>query len=137
MGSIAALYSEAARTFFKVAAKPTIDINERRRLRGTELRYCIGGDYIYLPADQPNLPPLRQLCWARMHSAVAQSFPFEFDIGVQLPEFCTLDYLQEEGVLLGDRYIKRHRESDGRLVPVDSFCAQALLDALSENPEVL
>ncbi|HEY1718820.1 MAG TPA: restriction endonuclease [Verrucomicrobiae bacterium] len=137
MGSIVALYSEADRTFYRLAAKPQIDINERRRLRGTDLRYCIGGDYIYLPAEQSNLPPLRQLCWARIHSSVAQDFPFHFDIGVQLPDFCTLDYLQNEGVYLGDRYIRRHRESDGRLVAVDSFCAQSLLDALSDNPEVL
>lgn len=139
MSTIVAVYSEAERTFFTIGAKPHIDINERRRLRGTELRYCIGGDYVYLPAERNNLPPLRQLCWARIDSVTAQELEseFGFDIGQQLPDFCTLDYLQKAGVSIGSRYLMRHRESNGRLVAVASFCAQSLLDTLSESPELL
>ncbi len=139
MGSIVALYSETARTFFRLGAKVPIDIDRRRHLRGTPLRYCIGGNFVYLPAEQANLPPLPQLCWARIDSVVAQelSSEFEFDIGRQLPDFCTLDYLQNEGVSIGDRYIMRHREAEGRLVPVASFCAQSLIDALSDHPDVM
>jgi restriction endonuclease Mrr len=38
---------------------------------------------------------------------------------------------------LGDRYIRRFKENDGKFVPVDEFVSQELIDHLAKNPEAL
>lgn len=134
MGTIVAVYSETRRTFFQIGRKSELTLQDRRRLLGSPLRYCIGGDYIYLPADNPDLPALSQLCWARIPSVSLDEFDFQLDIGTQLPEGCTLDTLEYRGIHIADRYIKRQKEIDGRIQQVDEFCAQSLLDLIATDP---
>jgi len=133
MGTVVAVYSESQRTFFQLGAKLTISMEERRRLLGSPMRYCIGGNYIYLPAENPSLPPLAQLCWARIRSESIYEFDFHLAIGAQLPESCTLDVLEEGGIRLADRYVKRQREVDVHLQKVDEFCAESLIELIASD----
>ena len=135
MGTIITVYSESLRTFFRIAGKQELTLQERRRLLGSPLRYCIGGDYLYLPAKNPDLPTLSQLCWARIPSVSLDEFDFQLDIGTQLPENVTFDTLEDGGILIADRYVKRQKEVDGHIQKVDEFCAQTLLDLIADDPE--
>jgi restriction endonuclease Mrr len=48
-----------------------------------------------------------------------------------------LEVLEANYVTIGNRYLMRHREVNGRFVPVSSFCAQELIEALADDPEAL
>ena len=136
MGKVIATYSEAANRFFPLYTKAELSLQERRRLLGTPLRYCIGGDYLYVPAEHPDLPELAQLCWARIDGSAAMSLPA--DIGEPLPaDFSIFDFCADGDCYIGDRYIKRRRETPHGMTDVSQFCADSILEAVTEHPEAL
>ena len=119
MGKVIATYSEACNRFFPVAGKFELTLQERRRLLGTPLRYCVGGDFIYMPAEHPDLPPLAQLCWARIDGSAAMSLPA--GIGEPLPDtFSLFEFFEAGDCWIGDRYIKRRKELPNGMVDVSA-----------------
>lgn len=135
MGHVIAVFSEAVPAFFRCSGKFPIKIQERRRLLGTALRYCVGGEYLYAPAEQSGMPDNAQLCWARLPSDVAMDLPVGF--GEPLPPEWCKENVDELGSYTGDRYIRRRREAHSGMVDVASFGADELLKAIQQNPEAL
>jgi HJR/Mrr/RecB family endonuclease len=60
-----------------------------------------------------------------------------FDDFYRKPGASDLEVLEDNDVAVGNRYLMRHREMNGRFVPVNSFCSQELLDALAKHPKAL
>ncbi len=136
MGKVVATFSESANRFFPIAAKIPLTVQERRRLLGTPLRYCVGGDYLYAPAKHPELPELAQLCWARIDGAAAMSIPGGLE--GSLPEgFSIFEFCEEGDCHIGDRYIKRWIEGENGMVDVSAFCASELISEMARNPEAI
>ena len=44
-----------------------------------------------------------------------------------------MDVLEEGGIRLADRYVKRQREVDVHLQKVDEFCAQSLIELIASD----
>jgi hypothetical protein len=138
MGTLVATYSERDGRFYRLAGKYEIKPDAVRRIRATPLRYCLGANMLYVPADEAAALEGR-LCWARIPTQIICDCKFDFgDHFEGEGELVVgLSALEEVGVLLPDRYIRRWREEDGRFVAVPEFCSQLLIDALAENPEAL
>ncbi len=135
MGTVVAAYSESRNRFFSIKEKSKLTLQGRRKLLGSSLRYCIGGEYVYIPAAHPELPDLPQLCWARIHSTAAMELP---EIGDLLPDnFDIFSFVKDGGCRIGDRYIKRRREETTGMVDVSEFCAAELLRSVLANPEAM
>ena len=135
MGHVIAVFSESLPAFFRCAAKFPISLQERRRLLGTPLRYCIGGEYFYAPAEQDGLPDLAQLSWARLPSEIAMDLPVGF--GERLPAEWCLENFEDLGVYTGDRYVQRRKETPSGVIDVASFGAEELIKAIQQNPDAL
>ncbi|MBE2285994.1 MAG: restriction endonuclease [Prosthecobacter sp.] len=136
MGKVIATFSEKANRFFPLYTKVELTLQERRRLLGSPLRYCVGGNYIYYPAKHPDLDSVSQLCWARIYPDAAYALPAElFD--PQPPDFNIFEFCASEDCSVGDRYLKRQKETPNGMVDVSQFCGQELFDAVSQNQEVL
>ncbi len=138
MGSIAALFSETENRFIRISRKLELKLMERRRLLGTSLRYCIGGEFLYLPNIDVLPKSFNQLCWTRFDSI--SGMELGVNIGETLPSsFSIHDFVRDGGggVSIGDRYIKRRVEKKNGMVDVESFCARELLKSVSANPEVI
>jgi HJR/Mrr/RecB family endonuclease len=100
-----------------------------------QFRYCLGANYMYYPAVDFLLAEKLKLCWARIRGDAfgqVQLAAWDSDITTTYD----LESLDDE-IYVGNRYLKRQKEVDGRFVPVDLFCSQTLIDALAENPEAL
>jgi HJR/Mrr/RecB family endonuclease len=142
MGTILAVYSEPERRFFRVANKLRLKPDTVRRTRATPFRYCLDGDDYFLPEAAADIVQSSHLCWARIPSTSLIGLSFEGPLP-QLhdfprePEMSDLDALEVNDIMVGDRHLKRYKESNGRFVPVDSFCSQQLIDSLDENPDAL
>ena len=139
MGAIVATYSEREGHFFRVAQKIQLKPDGVRRVLATQLRYCLQGNYLYVPRDM-GASQTAKLCWARIHSSILTYGRFDFGDG-DFEGFgdivSGLSNIEEAGVGLGYRYIKRQRETCDGFVPLPEFCSQALIDALAVNPEAL
>ena len=137
MGAIVATYSERENCFFRVHQKIKLEIDGVRRILASPFRYCLQGDVLFVPRDTSNTP---QLCWARIDSVTLLYNRFDCNDGTfegRGDPVSTLAELEEAGVGVGDRYIRRPREEKAGFVPVAEFCSQSLIDALAKNPEAL
>lgn len=138
MGTLVATYSEQERRFYRLGAKHELAPEGVRRVRASPLRYCLGSNMLYLAADETAAME-GKLCWARIPTQITRDYKFDFgdqfegdgDLVSGLAE------LEDAGVLLADRYVRRWREIDGEFVPVPEFCSQTLIDGLADNPEAL
>lgn len=138
MGTLVATYSESERRFFPIAGKFELKPAGVRRVLASPLRYCLGANYLYLPAMEESLVPHAKLCWARIRGGAGISFTEPvFDGAAQASAIFDFEDMEHEQIRVGDRYLKRQKEREGRFVAVDTFCSQALIDSLAENPEAL
>ena len=78
-----------------------------------------------------------RLCWARLRLDLIEELDFTFRFEERVPEDVSFDVLEEQGVGFGSRYLRRHRELEGRRVPVSEFCLETLIEGIRENPEAL
>jgi len=139
MGTLIATYSESKDRFFRLARKDELTIEGVRRVLGSSMRYCLGDRYLYIPGEDPELDELGQLCWARIPADLIYEYKFNFGDRFEGSGdlISGLSNLEEAGVRIGNRYIRRQKEVDGKFVAVPEFCSQALIDALAANPETL
>lgn len=137
MGTLVATYSESERRFFPVAGKFELKPEGVRRILASPLRYCLGANYLYLPAMEEDLAARAKLCWARIRGANVYFDEQVFDGAAKASAVFEFSDMEGHDIRIGDRYLKRQREQDGRFVAVDAFCSQTLLDALAKNPEAL
>lgn len=138
MGTLVATYSERESRFYSLVAKLELKPDAVRRVRATPQRYCLGANMLYIAADE-EAALSGQLCWARIPTYITSDYKFDFGNRFEgRGDLVTgLAALEDAGVLLADRYVRRWREEDGRFVPVPEFCSQTLIDALAEDPEAL
>jgi hypothetical protein len=140
MGGPFVLYSESEQRFFKAATCLPLTPDGVRRTRATPFRYCLDDNRYFLPVAE-HAQPLH-LCWARIPSTSLEGIRFEngvprFDDFYRELGNTDLEVLEANYVTIGNRYLMRHREVNGRFVPVSSFCAQELIEALVDGPEAL
>jgi hypothetical protein len=138
MGTLVATYSEEEGRFYVLGAKLPLDPEGVRRVRASPMRYCLGANILYIPADQEAAMSGR-LCWARIKTYLLSDFAVDFGDRVEGrgDKITGISALEEAGVFLGDRYVRRWKEENGQFVPVPEFCSQTLIDALADNPEIL
>ncbi|WP_181164975.1 restriction endonuclease [Mesorhizobium sp. B2-9-1] len=79
------------------------------------------------------------LCWARIWSQIISEYSLDFGDSIvgKGERLVGITALEEAGIMIGDRYLRRLKEENGQFVPVQEFCSQQLIDALAENPEAL
>jgi hypothetical protein len=142
MGGLLVLYSEPERRFFKIATYLQLKPEAVRRTRATPFRYCLDDERYFVPEADQGIRKPSHLCWARIPSTSLLGMPRQdglprLDEFYREPGASDFEVLEASDITVGDRYLTRHREMNGRFVPINSFCSQELLDALAEHPEAL
>lgn len=139
MGAVRCIFSESERCFLKAGGVYPLTLEGTRKFQASPLRYCLQNDVMYLPVGftDEDYAYTKRICWARLRIEVIDDLEFDFGFNEPIPDEYTLDRLDEEGVGLGARYLKRHREQDGKRESVSSFCSDQIIKGIKENPEVL
>lgn len=128
MGTLVCVFSENKKRFFQ-CVKYELKPDGLRRVLGSRFRYCIGDRYIYAPVEQEGLDPeTDRLCWVRDREY--------HDFGL-LNEAYANGEISSADVRMGNQYLKRRREEDGRIIEIESFVSEELFKGLAENPETL
>lgn len=139
MGAVRCIFSESKRRFLKLGALCPLNLEGTRKFQASPLRYCLQSDRLYLPEgfSEEQYAYSERLCWARLRVDVIDDLDFDFQFNSEIPEGLTLENLDDQGVGLGARYLKRHRELDGKRLAVTSFCAETLIEGIRKNPEAI
>lgn len=139
MGSLVCLLNESKRCFVKLEALRSLSLEGARHFQSTPLRYCLRGSELFVPKgiSPSDITFVNRFCWARLRHDVIDELDFSIEFDSPLPEYVSLDWLDEQGVGLGSRYLRRHQEIDGRRVPVAEFCSETVIDGIRKNPEAL
>jgi len=97
------------------------------------------GDILYLPKgiSPDDITFAHRFCWARLRVDVVDELDFEFSFNQRLSDEVSLASLEDAGVGIGARYMRRHREIDGQRVPVSAFCSATLIQAIQKDPEAI
>src|SRR5688572_22504954 len=139
MGSLICLLNESKRCFVQLADRRFLSIEGTRHFQSTPLRYCLRGNELFLPKgiSPDDITFAQRFCWARLRIHVLDELDFRFEFDSPLPADVSFDWLDEQGIGFGSRYLRRHQEVDGRRVPVSQFCSETLIKGIRDNPEVL
>ncbi len=128
MGTLICVFSETKKRFFR-CWKYELKSDGLRRVLGSRLRYCIGDKYIYAPLEQEGLDPENdRLCWVRDREY------YDFN---SLNEAYASGEISSADVRMGNQYLKRRKEENGRIIEVESFVSDELFNGLANNPETL
>lgn len=139
MGAVRCLFNESERCFVSLGDAHKLTLAGTRHFQATALRYCMQGDILYLPQgiSSDDISFAHRFCWARLRFDVIEDLDFEFRFNESLPPEVTLESLDEAGVGLGARYMRRHREVDGKREPVSAFCSATLIRAIQKDPKTI
>ena len=141
MGTLICCFSETLDRFVPAFDKLKLDVENQRRVLMSSYRYCLGGDYFYVPADGEGVTPEARLCWARVKSHMSLD-RLNADYAAGLVPTST-DYhapwntFGQILVVTGNDYLKRRRETKEGFVEVPAFVSETLLEELDENQEAL
>jgi hypothetical protein len=139
MGAIRCLLNESKRCFVELGNMHGLSLAGTRHFQATALRYCMQGDMLYLPKgiSPDDIKFTNRFCWARLRVDVIDELGLDFRFNESLPPEVSLESLDEAGVGLGARYMRRHREVNGKRVPVSAFCSATLISAIQKDPETI
>jgi len=137
MGAIRLIYDETARQMKKLGWWGELNLESTRKIMAGNLRYCLQGNTLYLPEDQTILEKKHRLCWARIRFEELDDLPWLAEFDKEVPEDPLQYHQRFTGIGFGVMYSRRHRETSEGRAPVHEFAAQALIDAISENPDAL
>jgi HJR/Mrr/RecB family endonuclease len=135
MGTHLAVYSEKNRSFLPVVTKLPLKVEGIRRVLGSPLRYCLGAEFLYLPEHADQAGELK-LCWARIGATLLSQIKMTRSVD-EIGEYDLQSLERLDDVRIGDRYVRRQKEKDGRFIAVDEFCSQSLIDGIAREPEAL
>jgi hypothetical protein len=127
MGTMVAVFCENKQRFFRCSKVP-LPPDQLRRTLGSRYRYCVGANYFYIPLEQDGLEPGDRLCWVRDR---------EYYSIEALDRAYATGEIGDAEVYVGNSYLKRRKEEDGKFVEVESFISKELFEGLQQNPEVL
>lgn len=134
MGAIRMIYDETTNSLAQLGWWGRLKTEGVRKFSLGRHRYCLQGDVLYLPEDEDLLKSDHRLAWLRVRVddedlswAATRNEPLPFN---PLTEF-------RPGLGLGSMYSLRHFETENGRRPVREFCSDALVDAISANPDVL
>src|SRR6266850_4077885 len=132
MGAVRCILNESGRCFVQLGDWFNLTLSGSRKIQSTPLRYCMQGNVLYLPrgVSPDDISFAQCFCWARLRTDVIDEQGFGFRFDEPLPEHATLNFLDEEGVGLDARYMRRHKEIDGKRVPAPSFCSATLIEGI-------
>jgi HJR/Mrr/RecB family endonuclease len=139
MGAVRCIFSESERQFLQLGGQYPLNIEGTRKFQASPLRYCLQENVLYLPTgfSEEDYAYSKRFCWARLRTNVLYDLDFHFDFNTKIPDDYSLERLNENGVGLGARYIKRHQEVDGSRISVSKFCSATLIDGIRSNPEAI
>lgn len=139
MGSVICLLNESERRFVRLADRHFLNLEGTRHFQATPWRYCLRGNELFLPQgiSPDDITFAQRLCWARLRLDLIEELDFTFQFNERVPESVSFDELEDRGVGFGSRYLRRHRELNGRRVPVSQFCSETLIEGIKQNPEAL
>jgi hypothetical protein len=127
MATLVAVFSESKQRFFP-CTKCRLPVEIVRRVLASRYRYCLGEDQFYIPLEQPGRSESDRLCWVRDR----QYFSLH-----ALNDALDEGRLDWSGVRIGNSYVKRRMEVDGRFMEVETFVAQQLYDGASRSLDAL
>lgn len=139
MASLICLLNESQREFVQLKDRHFLNLEGTRHFQSTPLRYCLMGNALHLPngISMSDITFADRFCWARMRFEVIDEFNFPLTFDEPVPSDVSFDELEAMGAAFGSRYLRRHRELDGRRVPVSQFCSETLIEGVRKNPEAL
>jgi hypothetical protein len=139
MGAVFCIINESQRRFIEFGRMCTLSLEGTRLYQASPLRYCLRGDTLYLPKgiSPEDITFSQRFSWARVRPDSLYNLNFAFAFEEPLPTGITFEFLEEVGFELGSRYVRRHREIDGKRTAVSTFCSATLVKGIRDNPEVI
>ncbi len=134
MGAIRMIYDETTNSLAQLGWWGRLSVEGTRKFSMGRHRYCLQGDVLYLPEDEALLNSDHRLAWLRVR-VEDQDISWVKTRNEPLPFNPLTEFRSDIG--LGSMYSLRHAEEQGGRRPVKEFCSEALLAAVSSNPEVL
>ena len=117
MGTIVALYTEVQKRFIRLGGKFELSPEGVRHALSTRMRYCLGGNVLYVPASNSDDVLKLRLAWARISPEIEIDPVYWTD---PIGEPIELSKLDPRDVRVGNRYTKRQLEDGGKFVAVSS-----------------
>jgi hypothetical protein len=134
MGKIRAIFNESTKTILKVEDIFTLPLKSLRKIQGSNFRYCLQGERLYVPGYHAEIEKHR-LTWIRVDAIDFEYYSDYFVYNKQL-EYSIIDLI-EKGAQSGTLYSKRHKETKNGREPVSNFIGKLLYDKFTNDPNEL
>jgi hypothetical protein len=139
MANIRAIYDETEHCLREIGFQHECDISQTRKISSNQVRYCLQNNILYWPKNENLFKQGHRLTWfrARDKEIMEELHPWVFTLNEKIPVSKKEIFECSDFFGSGLTYSRRALETgDGRL-QVESLCAQALIDEVAKDPDVI